>query len=37
MLQLRTVGAATVHIGFDIDASSLLDAFAGASPSCSGG
>jgi hypothetical protein len=35
MLQLRTSRAATVRIGFDIDAASLFDAFAGTSPTCS--
>jgi hypothetical protein len=34
MLQLRTAGAATVHIGFDVNASSLLDAFVGTPPRC---
>lgn len=34
MLRLRTRAAATVRIGFDIDASSLFDAFAGAAPGC---
>ena len=34
MLQLRTAGAATVRIGFDIDASSLFDAFADTAPRC---
>ena len=34
MLRLRTAGAATVQIGFDVNASSLLDAFAGTTPHC---
>jgi hypothetical protein len=34
MLQLRTHEAATVRIVFDVDATSLLDAFAGAAPTC---
>jgi hypothetical protein len=34
MLGLRTRTAATVRIRFDVDASSLLDAFAGAAPTC---
>jgi hypothetical protein len=34
MLQLRTAGAATVRIGFHVDASSLFDAFAGTPPRC---
>jgi hypothetical protein len=34
MLRLRTRAAATVRIGFDIDAGSLFDAFAGTAPSC---
>jgi hypothetical protein len=34
MLQLRTSAAATVRIGFDIDAGSLFDAFAGTTSSC---
>ena len=35
MLQLRTTRAETVRIGFDIDARSLFDAFAGSSTRCS--
>ena len=35
MLQLRTSRAETVRIGFDIDARSLFDAFAGSSERCS--
>jgi hypothetical protein len=35
MLQLRTSRAETVRIGFDIDARSLFDAFAGSSKRCS--
>jgi hypothetical protein len=34
MLTLRTRAAATVRIAFDIDASSLFDAFTGAAPRC---
>jgi hypothetical protein len=34
MLRLRTRVAATVRIVFDVDASSLLNAFAGAAPTC---
>jgi hypothetical protein len=34
MLRLRTKKAATVRIAFDVNASSLLDAFAGARPRC---
>jgi hypothetical protein len=34
LLSLRTRAAATVQIGFDIDASSLLDAFANTTPPC---
>jgi hypothetical protein len=34
MLRLRTQAAATVRIGFDVDASSLFDAFAGKAPPC---
>jgi hypothetical protein len=34
MLQLRTRSAATVRIGFDIDATSLFDAFADTTPHC---
>jgi hypothetical protein len=34
MLTLRTRAAATVRIGFDIDASSLLHAFADTTPHC---
>jgi hypothetical protein len=34
MLQLRTRTAGTVRISFDVDAISLLDAFAGTAPSC---
>jgi hypothetical protein len=34
MIRLRTPVAATVRIAFDVDPSSLLDAFAGAAPSC---
>jgi len=34
MLRLRTRAAATVRIAFDIDATSLFDAFAGTAPSC---
>ena len=37
MLRLRTRGAATVTIGFDVDASSLFHAFVGATPHCTGG
>ena len=37
MLRLRTRTAATVRIGFDVDASSLFDAFADAAPRCSAG
>ena len=37
MLGLRTGGAATVRIVFDVDASSLLDAFAGTPPRCRAG
>jgi hypothetical protein len=36
MLQLRMRTAAEVRIGFDVDASSLLNAFASAAPTCSG-
>ncbi|HEY3551782.1 MAG TPA: hypothetical protein VGK69_12095 [Gaiellaceae bacterium] len=36
MLRLRTRAAATVRIGFDVDASSLFDAFDDAAPRCSG-
>jgi hypothetical protein len=36
MLQLRTRKAATVRIGFDVDAQSLLHAFADATPRCGG-
>jgi hypothetical protein len=35
MLRLRTRSAATVRIGFDVDASSLLHAFADETPTCS--
>jgi hypothetical protein len=34
MLRLRTPGAATVKIAFDVDASTLLDAFTGTAPTC---
>jgi len=34
MLRLRTRAAATVSIAFDVDPSSLLDAFAGGAPTC---
>jgi len=34
MLSLRTDAAATVRIGFDIDASSLFSAFADTTPRC---
>ncbi len=34
MLRLRTRAAATVRIAFDVEASSLLDAFVGAAPTC---
>jgi hypothetical protein len=34
MLRLRTRTAATVQIAFDVDASSLFDAFAGKAPRC---
>jgi hypothetical protein len=34
MLRLRTAAAATVRIAFDVDASSLLDAFAGTAATC---
>jgi hypothetical protein len=34
MLRLRTRAAATVRIAFDVDADSLLDAFAGGAPTC---
>jgi hypothetical protein len=34
MVRLTTRTAATVRIGFDVDAGSLFDAFAGAVPSC---
>ena len=34
MLQLRTQAAATVRLAFDVDAGSLLHAFAGAAPQC---
>jgi hypothetical protein len=34
MLRLRTTEAATVQIAFDIDATNLLDAFAGTTPTC---
>lgn len=34
MLQLRTRKAATVRIGFDVDAQSLIHAFANATPRC---
>jgi hypothetical protein len=37
MLRLRTRTAATVRIAFDVDASSLLDAFAGTAPPCPSG
>jgi hypothetical protein len=36
MLRLRMRRAAEVRIAFDVDARSLLDAFAGATPTCSG-
>jgi hypothetical protein len=35
MLLLRTRAAATVRIAFDVDASSLFDAFSGGAPTCS--
>jgi hypothetical protein len=34
LLRLRTRGAATVRISFDVDAGSLLDALAGSAPAC---
>ncbi len=34
MLRLETPAAATVRLAFDVDASSLFDAFAGAAPKC---
>jgi hypothetical protein len=34
MLQLRAGGPATVRIGFDVDATSLFDAFDGTAPTC---
>ncbi|HZT84569.1 MAG TPA: hypothetical protein VE984_04005 [Gaiellaceae bacterium] len=34
LMRLTTRGAATVRIGFDVDAAGLLDAFAGAVPPC---
>jgi hypothetical protein len=34
LLRLRTRGPATVRIRFDVDATTLLDAFAGLAPSC---
>jgi hypothetical protein len=34
LLSLRTRAAATVRIGFDVDASSLFDAFANTTPAC---
>ena len=37
LLRLRTRAAATVRIAFDIDASSLYDAFAGVAPRCRAG
>jgi hypothetical protein len=37
MLRLQTRSAATVRITFDVDASSLLDAFAGQTPRCAAG
>jgi hypothetical protein len=37
LLSLRTSSAATVRIGFDIDASSLLHAFADTTPRCRAG
>jgi hypothetical protein len=37
MLRLRTQAAATVGIGFDVDASSLVDAFVNTAPRCGGG
>ena len=37
MLRLRTRAAATVRLAFDVDARSLLDAFAGAAPRCRSG
>jgi hypothetical protein len=37
MLRLRTRSAATVRIAFDVDAGSLLDAFAGGAPTCPAG
>jgi hypothetical protein len=37
MLRLHTRAAAEVRISFDVDARSLLDAFAGVSPACAGG
>ena len=35
MLRLRTLGAAKVRISFDVNPSSLLDAFAATAPACS--
>jgi len=37
MLGLRTSGAATVRIAFDVDAGTLLDAFTGTAPTCARG
>jgi len=37
MLQLRTRGAATVRIRFDVDAGSLFHAFADTRPRCPAG
>lgn len=37
MLSLRTRAPATVRISFDVDGRSLLDAFAGAAPTCPSG
>ena len=37
MLRLRTRAAATIRIAFDVDARSLLDAFAGGAPTCPSG
>jgi hypothetical protein len=36
MLRLRTRGSAKVSIVFDVDATSLLNAFARAGPTCAG-
>jgi len=34
LLRLHTAGAVTVHIDFDVDAATLLDALTGTTPSC---